>query len=175
MQKTLSLLVVVALTLSACNSWRDSRANPSNWFGSSTPAPVEPTPVDEANALVPQQGDGRGLFARPEEEDTSVPIARIDELRIDPTPTGAIIYASGTAQRQGAFNAQLVPVVSDENQENGIMAFTFRVNYPKSRTAQGTERSRMVSDAINVTTQELQSVRLVRVIGQQNALESRRR
>ena len=175
MQKSLSLLLIAALTLSACNSWRNSRANPSNWFGSSQPAPVETAPVDEAYALVPRQSDGIGLFDRPVEEDTSVPIAKIDELRIDATPTGAIVYSSGTAQRQGAFNARLVPVNSEENQKNGVMEFTFLVNYPKAQTAQGTERSRMVSDAINVSRQELEGIRLVRVVGQQNALESRRR
>ncbi len=174
MQKTLSVLMIAALTLSACNSWRDSRVNPSNWFGSSRPAPVE-TPPDEANALVPQQGDGRGLFARPEEEDRSVPITKIDELRIDPTPTGAIVYAAGTGQRQGAYNARLVRVDSEDNQKNGVLEFTFRVTYPTYATREGTERSRMVSDAINVSRQDLEGIRLVRVAGQQNALESRRR
>lgn len=174
MQKSVSLLVVAVLTLTACSGWRDSRVNPSNWFGRSTPAPAELSP-DDPNLLVPRQSDGRGLFARPEEDDTSVPIAKIDELRIDATPTGAIIYASGTAIRQGAYDARLVPVVSEENLENGVMEFTFRVNYPRTQTPQGPERSRMVSDAINISSQDLESIRLVRVIGQQNALESRRR
>ncbi|WP_120635554.1 hypothetical protein [Ruegeria sp. EL01] len=174
MQKTLSVLFVAVLTLSACNSWRDSRVNPSNWFGSSTPAPVETSP-DDADALIPQQSGKVGLFSRPEEEDRSVAIAKIDELRIDATPTGAIIYASGTALRQGAYDAQLVPVTSEENEKNGVMEFTFRVTYPTYQTRHGSERSRMVSDAINISTQDLQTVRLVRVVGQQNALESRRR
>lgn len=174
MKKTLTVLMVAALTLSACNSWRDSRANPSNWFGSSTPAPVE-TPINDANALVPQQSEGRGIFSRPEEEDRSVLIAKVDELRIDPTPSGAIVYASGTASRQGAYNAQLVRIKNDDNSDKGVLEFGFRVTYPKFQTRQGTERSRMVSDAINVSLQDLQSVRLVRVNGQQNALESRRR
>lgn len=174
MQKPLSILVVAVLTLSACNSWRESRVNPSNWFGSSTPAPVETTEND-ANALIPKQSEGSGLFARRDEEDTSVPIAKIDELRIDPTPIGAIVYVSGTAQRQGAYNAQLVRIISEENQKNGILEYAFRVNYPVAQTPQGSERTRMVSDAVNVSAQDLQSIRLVRVVGQQNALESRRR
>ena len=99
MKKTLTFLMVASLTLSACNSWRDSRANPSNWFGPGTPPPEE-VPVDEANALIPKQRTGTGLFSRPEEADTSVLLARIDELRIDPTPSGAIVYASGTAIRR---------------------------------------------------------------------------
>lgn len=174
MHKTLSVLLVATMSLSACSGWRDSRANPSNWFGSSTPTPTEVSP-DDADALVPQQGGGRGLFARPEAEDNSVPIAVIDELRINPTPTGAIILTSGTASRQGAFNAQLVRAQSEELTQNGIMEFTFRVDYPEYATAQGTERSRMVFEAITVSNKELEGIRLVRVIGQQNALESRRR
>lgn len=174
MQKTITPLMVAALTLSACSNWSDSRANPSNWFGSGTPAPVE-TSADDANALVPKQAGGQSLFERPDAEDTSVPIARIDELRINPTPAGAIIYAAGTAARQGAYNAQLVRMNSDENQKNGVLEFTFRVDYPSYATNQGTERSRRVSDAINVSHNDLQTIRLVRIVGQQNALESRRR
>ncbi len=175
MQKSLSILVVAALPLTACNSWRESRVNPSNWFGSSTPAPVETAPANDADALIPEQRGGRGLFARPEEVDTSVPIAKIDELRIDAIPSGAIVYASGTAIRQGAYEARLVPVESEENRKNGVLEFVFRVNYPTYQTAQGSERTRMVSDAINVTKQDLEGIRVVRVVGQQNALESRRR
>ena len=174
MQKSFTLLMVATLTLSACNSWRESRVNPSNWFGSSTPAPTQVSAGD-ANALVPQEREGSGLFSRPDAVDTSVPIARIDELRIDPTPAGAIIYAVGTAARQGAYDARLVRVESEENQKNGILEYTFRVAYPTYATNQGTVRSRMVSDATNVSKNDLQGIRLVRVIGQQNALESRRR
>ncbi len=174
MYKTLSILLVSSLGLTACNSWRDSRANPTNWFGSSTSTPTEVS-ADDADALVPKTSNGRGLFDRPEPEDTSVPIAVIDELRIDATPFGAIVYASGTAIRQGAYGARLSLVESQENTKNGVMEFSFRVNYPSRSTPQGTERSRMVSDAINVTRQELEGIRVVRVVGQQNALESRRR
>ncbi|SDW36952.1 hypothetical protein SAMN05444358_101644 [Ruegeria halocynthiae] len=174
MHKTLSVLLISTMVLSACSSWRNSRANPSNWFGSSTPSPTETSPND-ANALLPDKAEEKGLFAKPDAEDNSVSIAVINELRIDPTPAGAIIYSAGTATRQGAYNARLSRVNSEELAKDGIMEFTFRVDYPEYATAQGTERSRMVSDAINVTTQELEGIRLVRVKGQQNALESRRR
>ncbi|WP_299642357.1 hypothetical protein [uncultured Ruegeria sp.] len=176
MQKSLSVLIIATLTLTACSSWRDSRVNPSNWFGSSRSVDADtPRDPNAADALVPQQSEGTGLFSRPDAEDTSIPIGQIDELRIDPTPTGAIIYASGAAVRQGAYNARLVPVESDENQKNGTLEFVFRVTYPSYETPQGSERTRMVSDAINVSKQELEGIRLVRVVGQQNALESRRR
>lgn len=82
---------------------------------------------------------------------------------------------AGTAARQGAYNARLVRTDSEENQKNGILEFTFRVDYPNKATNQGTERSRMVSDAVNIGRKDLESTRLVRVVGEQNALESRRR
>lgn len=174
MQKTVSVLLVALSTLSACSSWRDSRANPSNWFGKSTPAPVE-TSASDADALVPKQSSGRGLFARPEPEDTSVPITTITELRIEPNASGAIVVAQGTAFRQGAYDAKLTFVESEENRKNGVMEFVFRVNYPTYATAQGPERTREVTDAVNVSRQDLEGIRLIRVVGQQNALESRRR
>lgn len=174
MHKTLSVLVVSAMVLSACSGWRGSRVNPSNWFGKSTAA-TEEYSVDDADALIPQQSEGTSLFARGEVEDNSVPIAVIDELRIDPTASGAIIFVSGTANRQGAYNAQLSRVRSEELTKNGVMEFTFRVDYPEYATVQGNERSRRVTEAVNVSNQDLEGIRLVRVKGQQNALESRRR
>ncbi len=174
MNKTISILLVSTLALSACNSWRGSRANPSNWFGSGTSSSTPVSP-DDANALIPEKEEGSGLFSGDEPEDTRVLITVIDELQIDQTPHGAIIYATGTASRQGAFDARLTPVITDENTKNGILEFAFRVNYPVSPTPQGTPRSRMVSDAINVSRQDLDGIRLIRVVGQQNAQESRRR
>ena len=175
MQKTLSVLMIASLTLSACSGWRDSRVNPSNWFGRSTPAAPVETPADDANALVPDQGSGRGFFARPEAEDISVLVTTIDELRIDRKPSGAIVLASGTAFRQGAYDAQLRPVQSEENRKNGVLELEFRVNYPPYATPQGPERTREVTDAIDISQDDLDGIRLIRVRGQQNALESRRR
>ncbi|EEX10685.1 putative lipoprotein [Ruegeria lacuscaerulensis ITI-1157] len=174
MQKTLSVFLIATLTLSGCSSWRDSRVNPSNWFGPGAPEPVA-EPVDEANALIPDQGSGRGLLARPEQVDTSVPIATVTALRVDPRPSGAIVLATGTGFRQGVYDAQLLPVSSEENRKNGILEFEFRVKYPDYATAQGPERTREVTDAIDVSSQDLEGVRLIRVKGQQNALETRRR
>jgi len=174
MHKTISVLLVSTLVLTACSSWRNSRANPSNWFSGSSSS-AEPVSTDDANALIPEATETTGLFSAKEAEDTSVLIATINELQIDPTPHGAIIYSTGTAARQGAFDARLTRVESEENEKNGVMEFAFRVNYPFTPTAQGTPRSRLVSDATNVSRQDLEGIRLIRVVGQQNTLESRRR
>ena len=177
MQKTLSVLVISALTLSACSGWRDSRVNPSNWFGSSTPAPVETTSENDANALVPAAKRTARAFLRGLKKKTrAFRLPKLTSCGSTQRPAGAIVYASGTAIRQGAYNARLVRVRSEENEKNGVLEYTFRVNYPTYQTPQGSERTRMVSDAVNISAQDLESsIRLVRVVGQQNALESRRR
>jgi len=175
MNKPIAVLLVAGLTLTACNSWRNSRVNPTNWFGSSTSTPVETAAPVQTNPLIPQQAATNSIFARPEAEDRSVPITTIAELRIDPTPTGAIVDVTGVANRQGAFGAELRLSSSDDEIENGILTYTFLVTYPEAPTPQGTERSRTIRQAISLSNKELASVRVIRIVGKDNTRESRRR
>ncbi len=99
MQKPLTVLLVASLLLAGCGGWSESRLNPGNWFGKSRPAPV--AAAEEVNPLIPKSS--KGIFSRPEREDVTVPIAEVTELRVDPTTTGAIIYAEGVAARQGPY------------------------------------------------------------------------
>jgi hypothetical protein len=171
MKFTLILLTTAGLALSACG-WRDSRVNPVNWFGSSEP--VEATLTDAAvNPLIPPERNS--IFSRPEAADISVPISSITKLQIDPTPSGAIILAEGVASRQGAYAAELRPVNAELVSEDGILELEFRVAYPAWNTAVGDQRTRTVVDGYSLSRQELSAVRLVRVRGAENALESRRR
>ncbi|SDC05413.1 hypothetical protein [Ruegeria marina] len=174
MQKPLTVLVFAGMMLSACGGWRESRVNPSNWFGPSNPAPVATATEGEVNPLIPRNS-GKGLFDRPDAVDATVPITRVTELKVEPTTTGAIVYAVGVANRQGAYDAELRRVISDENTEAGIIAYTFRVNYPREATPQGPENTRTVRAAANLSRKDLAGIKLIRVEGQQGALESRRR
>lgn len=168
MKTTLTLLVTASLVLSACG-WRDSRINPTNWFGQSQPVAVE----ESGNPLVPEQRDS--ILSRPDAVDASVLIANVTSLKIDQTPSGAIIQAEGVASRQGAYDAELRPVSTELVSEDGVLELEFRVVYPRTETAVGNNRSREVFDAYSLTRQELTGVRVVRVRAAQNALESRRR
>lgn len=127
----------------------------------------------ETNPLIPPKR--AGILARPEAEDRSVPIANIADMRIDPTPSGAIVNVTGIANRQGAFDAELRLSRSEEDEKNGVLSYTFFVTYPETPTPQGSERSRTINQAISLSNQDLERVRLIRVVGQQNARESRRR
>ncbi len=173
MNKPLAVLLIAGLTLSACNSWRNSRVNPTNWFGGSTSTPVETTTAASTNPLIP--ASRRGVFARPEEEDRSVPITKVSELTIDPTTSGAIIQVVGVANRHGAYDAELRLTPAEDDAEKGVLTYTFYVTYPENPTPQGTERTRTIRQAISLSRQDLQSIRVIRVVGQENVRESRRR
>lgn len=173
MKKPLSILVVAAVVLAGCGGWSNSRVNPRNWFGNSQPVAVQNAP-GETNPLMPGSA-GKGMFSRPDPADYSVPIARVTELRVEPTPSGAIVYAAGVAARQGPFQTELRLVTTEEDAEAGVMAFSFRVVYPKDATVVGSELSRTVHDARTLSRQDMDGVKVIRVSGRENALESRRR
>lgn len=172
-----TVLLVSSLSLAACGGWRDSNLNPGNWFGNSRSLPVDdgaPTePTEAINPLIPSERVG--VFKRPEAEDPSVLIANVTELQIDPTPSGAIVRATGIATRQGAYSAELRLTSTEEDAKAGTLSLAFRVIYPEDATPTGTEFSRTVHAAYSLTMDELRSVRTVRVTGRENVRESRRR
>lgn len=171
MRNYVPALLIGSLILSGCG-WSDSRANPKNWFGKSRSTEV--AVADETtNTLLPRKR--RGVFARAEKQDNSVLIDKITTMRIEPTNSGAIIYASGIAERQGAFDAKLRPDNPDLIPEDGVLTFSFRVNYPRQQTNVGSEFSRTVNDAYSLSSQSLAGVRSIRIVGARNAQESRRR
>ena len=170
MRKPLMLLLTASLFLSACG-WRDARINPRNWFGKGRAVAVE-TDGKAVNPLIPKRS---ALRRRREPKDTSVAIAALTELRINPTPTGAIILATGIAERQGAFNAELRPDESNKDAGTDTLSYTFRVTYPRVRTPLGSEHTRTISVAQSLSNQDLRNIRLIRVNGATGAIESRRR
>ncbi len=181
MRKTILILTAASIVLAACG-FRDSRVNPRNWFGASRERAIEAraqraqteTKTVEVNPLLPART--RSIAAPPEVRDLSVEVEQVTELRVEPTATGAIIYASGIATRQGAFGARLTPANdSAEPDENGVLSLSFRVVYPRYATLKGTDFSRTVHDAFSLTNVQLQRVRVIRVTAAQNARETRRR
>ncbi|OIQ30216.1 MAG: hypothetical protein BM562_10350 [Alphaproteobacteria bacterium MedPE-SWcel] len=173
MRITLGALLIGTLVLSSCGGWRESRVNPGNWFGQSREARAEPIVDESLNPLIPQENKERAnlLGRRDEPEDRSLPIAKIMDLRIERTPVGAIVTVVGEAARNGAYDASLVPA---ETQDAGRLEYTFRVTYPKSATYSGTAATRTIRAAVSLSNQDLAGVRVIRVVGAENARESRR-
>ncbi len=172
MRKPLIMLLAANLVLAGCGGWSDARVNPRNWFGKSqSVATGVPTEGDAVNPLIPKKS---AISKRPTQKDASIAISAITELRINQTTTGAIILATGIAGRQGAYDAELrIDPVDDETPAN-ILSFTFRVVYPDDPTPAGSEHTRTVHVAHTLTTQDLRGIRLIRVRGEQNIMESRR-
>ncbi len=172
MRKPLIVLLAMSMLLSACGGWSDARVNPRNWFGNSRTVAVVPTDPDSVNPLIPS---GSPLIQRSEAADTSVAIASVTELRIDPTSIGAIILVTGLSSRQGAFDAELRLDPENEETASDVLSYTFRVAYPDYQTATGSERTRTINVAKSLTNQDLRGIRLIRVKAAQNTIQSRRR
>ncbi|ATG35399.1 MULTISPECIES: hypothetical protein [Phaeobacter] len=174
MQRSLALLLVGAVALSGCG-FRDSRVNPLNWFGGSDEVEVVETSGEPVNPLIPVQ-NRVSVFARPDAVDETVLVQSVTDMRVERTPTGAIVYATGIAARQGAYGVELRLDEADRDARtrDATLDFTFRAIYPDTRTALGSERTRTLRAAVSLSQQQLASVRSIRVVAAQNARESRR-
>ncbi|MDF1728705.1 MAG: hypothetical protein P1U53_13245 [Sulfitobacter sp.] len=172
MRKTLPLLLVATLTLSACGAVRDSRINPFNWFGQSRSEPVQR--VENTNPLIPR---GSSLFSRPAATDVVYPgrpFQQVTSLVIERKPGGAIIRATGLAERQGIYEVQLTPANELEEPVDGVLVYRLEGISPRRATAVGAKPTREVTAARSVTDQMLAGVRAIRVEGELNAQVVRR-
>lgn len=155
--------------MSSCGVIRDSKVNPRNWFGRSDEIRRE-VEAETVNPLIPVE-DKVDLVRKAEEEETRVLLDAVTEMRVERTPTGAIIYATGLPARQGAFDVALRP---NEDAEDGVLELEFVVNYPEFATQRGSEFSRTVRAAYSLSNGDLRDVRLIRVLAAENARETRR-
>ncbi len=165
MRRVIPALLVATLTLSACGGFRDSSLNPRNWFGRSQ---SEPVATDAKNALIPPKSS----LNRPELGYQGQPVDQVTALALERVPGGAVIRASGVARRQGAYDVRLIPMGKPEK---GVLSYELQVLYPRDATLQGPAQSRTVTAALALTDQQLDGVRTVRVVGQQNQQTSTRR
>lgn len=151
-QRALLLGLAVVLGLSGCARVAESRFNPFNWFGS---AETETAAAPAELATDPRPA-----------------VAQVTSLTIEPTPTGAIVRATGLPPTQGWFAAALVPETDEP--VNGEMVYVFRAVPPEAPQRVSTVQSRELSVARSLSQQDLAATRVVRVIGAQNALVARR-
>ncbi len=170
MNTSITALLTGTLLIAGCGTLQDSRLNPGNWFGNSTETKVE-APVEVSNPLIPETTD-EGVFSKKPEEDNSSLITTVSTLRIERTSIGAIISVEGLPTRLGAHSVELRPV---EDPAEGVLELEFRVEYPTQATPAGNVQARTVRAAYSVSNQDLDNVRLIRVIAAENVRETRRR
>jgi hypothetical protein len=134
--------------LSACGGLRQSRLNPTNWFGKSKQTQT----VVQAVVKV---SDQRPL------------VSQVISLKADRLPGGAIIRAIGLPQTQGYWKAELVPL-NGEAPLKGTLTYEFRVAPPPPPQNVGSKPSREVLVGYFISDQKLQGVRRIQVIAQGN-------
>jgi len=151
----------IVLTLSGCAQISDSRLNPFNWFGNSREA-VAADPA-ERRPLVPE---GRRVVVT----DARQLVTQVTALTVDRAATGAVVRATGLAPTQGFFNAELV----NAGVANGVLTLEFRAQAPAGFEAIGTPRSRQITAAYVIRSNDLAGIRTVRVQAAENARTSAR-
>ncbi|MEM7075130.1 MAG: hypothetical protein AAF484_08595 [Pseudomonadota bacterium] len=188
MRNLLCLLLIATLGLSACSGWRDSGANPRNWFGGggSTPSaqptgvPTNPSDRQTGNPLIEDeeaqllvQGNTTtvrrsGLFRRNKQvryEGTLVD--QVSLLAVERLPTGAIVRVEGQPLREGAFDVRLLQVNPD-GPVNGVMEFTLNALQPVD-FGRGTESTRQIDAAAFLSNAELEEIVEIRVRAARNS------
>ena len=169
MRTTIGILLVSSIALTSCGRVADSRLNPLNWFGRAEAVEVSDK---EVNPLIPQKRES--IFDRQAEEYPGTAVLTISDVKIERVSGGAIIRVLGTAQTQGAFEARLTPENEDELPVDGVLTYRLEAIQPAGYR-QGTTRSREMNIARFRTDQDLTGVRTIRIVGQNNAMQVRRR
>lgn len=156
MRLPITLMLITALAVAGCGRIRESRLNPFNWFGRSTPAPAAAAAV-----VGTDPGDGRAL------------VAQVTAMEVTAQPGGAIVRATGLPPTQGWWKADLLALNGGEPVE-GVLTYRFVIVPPPGETRVSTPQSREVTAAVFVSDKALAGVRTITVQGAEGSRSSRR-
>lgn len=151
--RPINVFLVSAVFLTGCSAVSESRLNPFNWFGEAENTEATAAPVEENR-------DPRPL------------ITDVTALTIEPTPTGAIIRATGVPPSQGWHSAELVAI--EDRPVGGVLQYRFHAVGPDMQTPVSTVQSRELRVAVALTQAELAQIRVIQVIGARNIRSVRR-
>jgi len=165
--------------LAGCGGFRNSRANPRNWFSgrrarrSQEAAASADEPV---NPLIPSRDEEEGgLFSRLREKRPyeGTPVAVVSAFELKPVSGGGLVSVEGVTLQQGAFDVRLIPDNPEGEPVGGVLRFELRAVQPTD-TPQGPERARQVLAAAFVSNKVLNATSEIRVRGAQNERVIRR-
>jgi len=151
MTRSLTAALIATMVLTSCGAVRDSRLNPFNWFGRS-----EQTETIQS-AEKPQ--------------DPRLLVADVVSMKVEPYSGGAIVRATGIAQTQGWWDAELVELETDEP---GHLILEFRLFPPVAPQDVNTPRSREITVAMTLSPSRLENISRITVQGASNARTTRR-
>lgn len=168
MFRPLTAMALSLVLVAGCATVRESRFNPLNWFGRGEAQPVA-SDQEGVNPLIPRR---RSIF----QSQAEIPyqgraVGEIAELLVERRPGGAILRVEGIADRQGPFDARLVPVPEDTDGQT--LTFELRaLQQPGPRATGPSARSVIVGLALS--DNDLFGIRTIRVRGARNVMTSRR-
>ena len=104
MKSFIFLLLATSLLTTGCESTRDSKANPLNWFGGSK---KEVKKNDAEGALIPKK---KLAMFRMKKDAVYLgqPIDKLSTLVVDEVPGGLLIQVTGMAQKTGFYNGKKI-------------------------------------------------------------------
>lgn len=166
MRTTVYALLISTVAISGCST----KANPFNWFGGGSSAPVA-APSENTNALIPERS---GLFRSNNEEVVFIgqPLDTVSNMVLERVPDGIIIRVTGVAALQGFYAVQLTPENDDEVAVDGVLTY-FLQGLQGPSAGSGTPESREVVAARKVSDQTLRNTKTIRVEAKNNAVQAR--
>ncbi len=152
MRTPLLASLAALMLLTSCGS----RLNPFNWFG---PREARERTVSADGGLPEILRDQRLL------------VEQVTRVVLEPMPGGVILRATGLPPTQGYWDAELVALPINED---GVLAFEFRIFPPVTEAAVSTQVSREVVVATFVSDIKLAQVTGLVVLGETNQVASGR-
>ncbi len=143
--RTTAAIVSLAL-LAGCAGFSQSRLNPRNWFG--------PRQLTVQEFSIQRAADPRPL------------IAQIITVDLEPLPSGGLLRATGRAETQGYWFADLIV---GEVDDKGTLTVEFRAYPAPQGAAVSTPRSREITAAVSLRADTLAAAKRIRVRGAKNA------
>ena len=171
MRKPATLMILATVALTGCAAVNESRFNPFNWFGSSQPDPDAVNPAGATvNPLIPPR---RASIFRDNQEEAyeGIPIADVTELLVERRPGGAIVRATGQANRVGPFDVRLTR--SEQDSDETTLVLDLRALQSPGPRNTG-PRARQVTVAVAFSDQDLRGIRTITVRGANSARSVRR-
>lgn len=172
MHKFLILAVSASLILSGCSGFRESRANPSNWFGGGPAAPAQTDEAASANPLIPER---RSIFLRTRVETyDGTLVGEITDIAVEPTAHGAIVRVTGVTDMPGAFDIRLINE-TDDKPVDGVLRYSLKALQPPQRTGTGSDlRARTVQAGAFVPARAFEQTTQIEVLGARNSVATGR-
>lgn len=171
MRRTVTLLVISTMVLSACGGWSKSRVNPSNWFGKSRSQPRQEATIENPNPLIPERV---GIFRKDKREVyDGVLLSEVTDVVIDRTNAGGIVRVTGKSRLQGAFDVRLTSD-TDGEPEDGVLTFSLKAIQPDDQGV-GSTAGRTVSVGRYVSKDVLARTSTIRIVAESNVRTTKRR